>query len=995
MFNQIEDDEAEDFLTREFNFNQSMFDLQETPIPRCPGGLNSPIQTVLNDFRDYANLMKIGHINARSVTKHRDEIERLLYEGFFDILGMSETFIKPRTPSCLYRVNNYKLFRKDRVAKNGGGVGIYVHKNYKSSVIKLPGEFSQPEVIFVEIQVKNTRIAVGTVYKAPNIPYGTLAQLHETLAYITTKYDHTIMLGDFNVNYNNPNSHDVNFMQVNVAEPFGLTQIIQTPTRVTETSSTLIDLALVSHVNNVKTLGVVDIPGISDHRLIYFAYSVAKIKSKPKTVTKRDFRKFSEADYIKDMSEAPWENVLSVDDNDIDGQVCILENIFSQYNNKHAPFNTFKEKEPKPWLTPDIKDMMDERDRYFLRKTLDSRDTEAEISFRQLRNVINRKIRQHKEGSFDDEVNSKLKDAKQYHNALKRHNVISSKFINTECNYDADELNETFTANNNLPVDNEKITREIKSILRNPLPPAFKLMPVTETDILKIVKSLKSNASGIDDNCAYFIKLSIDSSVGAITHIINSSFRHRFFPSRWKKALIKPLPKVENPSSASEYRPISLLPTLSKIIEKVVFQQISKYLRAHNLCDVLQSAYTRLHSTETALLNITEDIFEAMDKSEVTFLILLDYSKAFDVANHRLILAKLKALGFHDDSLSWVTSYLTDRAQKVKTETGESRYISISNGVPQGSVLGPLLFAVLVSDISKVIDHGKYHMYADDTQLYYHCKISEINDQIEKINLDLKAVASFSDKNCLKLSSKKDCNNFIIIASKPNLKKIENLALADIFINDIKVERRFKVKNLGVFFDENLSWTTHVNYLIGRAYGKLRQIYRFKNFLSLDSKTNICECYVLSHFNYCNTIYQNMSEFLKHKIQKVQNTCLRFIHNARKFDHLSPLFNKQNTLDMEERRNLHGIMLMNKIVLKLAPSYLCDRVKHNADIHQHNTRQRQNISHTRVNTTKAQQAFIYKFSRIYNEMSKTVKNNVSLHTYRQRVIKYIKERRNL
>ena len=158
----------------------------------------------------------------------------------------------------------------------------------------------------------------------------------------------------------------------------------------------------------------------------------------------------------------------------------------------------------------------------------------------------------------------------------------------------------------------------------------------------------------------------------------------------------------------------------------------------------MQSAYRGSHSTITALLNVTDDIYECLDNSELVFLVLLDYSKAFDCANHRLILAKLQASGFRDDALTWVQSYLHGRQQMVTTGKGESSWSQVINGVPQGSVLGPLLFTVLVSDLGDAIKRGRYHLYADDTQMYYSCKCEDANATIKEINKDLVNVSNFS-----------------------------------------------------------------------------------------------------------------------------------------------------------------------------------------------------------------------------------------------------------
>ena len=260
----------------------------------------------------------------------------------------------------------------------------------------------------------------------------------------------------------------------------------------------------------------------------------------------------------------------------------------------------------------------------------------------------------------------------------------------------------------------------------------------------------------------------------------------------------------------------SLQTKLSTILFKTIYSTPFSLLTEKN------------HSTTTALLDITDDIFRALDNSKVVLLVLLDYSKAFDCANHMLILAKLKSLGFQSNALEWMNSYLSGRSQQVSGKDGLSEPIKLINGVPQGSILGPLLFTILLLDISSVIKHCKYHLYADDTQIYISGKVSDIFSMIDKVNADLLKISNFSKDNCLRLNTLK--SNMIIFGSNMNISKINDLILPPIMLNNEPIERVESVKNLGVFLDETMSWDVHVNYITKKAHGKLYQAYRHKNF---------------------------------------------------------------------------------------------------------------------------------------------------------------------
>ena len=409
------------------------------------------------------------------------------------------------------------------------------------------------------------------------------------------------------------------------------------------------------------------------------------------------------------------------------------------------------------------------------------------------------------------------------------------------------------------------------------------------------------------------------------------------------------------------------------------------YLIKNNLLDKFQSAYRALHSTTTALIDITDNIYKSMDDSLITILVLLDYSKAFDCANHKLIIAKLKALGFKNSSLKWINSYLTDRSQQVITDKGESSWINLINGVPQGSILGPLLFTILVSDISSNIRFCKYHLYADDTQLYITGKLTEINKLIQNLNEDLNRIANFSDNNCLRLNEGKSV--FIILGSSYNMAKIKDLVLPPIKINNKNIKRETTVRNLGITFNETMSWDSEINKCISKGYGKLKQAYRCKIFLNNQSKKIIVQSYLQSQFNYSAIILQNLSKAQMYRIQLFQNTCVRFILNLRKYDHISEGFKSLNFLNMEKLRELQSLTLMHKILNNKAPTYLCEKITYQGDNHEHLTRTRSKIRCTRSKTNFGHNRFFNNIGRKYNDITTTlnISKTLSINTVKAKI----------
>ena len=311
--------------------------------------------------------------------------------------------------------------------------------------------------------------------------------------------------------------------------------------------------------------------------------------------------------------------------------------------------------------------------------------------------------------------------------------------------------------------------------------------------------------------------------------------------------------------------------------------------------------------------------------------------------------------------------------------------------MPQGSILGPLLFTILISDISGSIHNCKYHLYADDTQIYISGKKSEIGNLIKVMNEDLQRISQFSIDNCLKLNEGKTV--FIIIGSKQNITELNKTRIPAIIVNNKKIKRETKVTNLGVIFDEHLSWVSEINNTISNSSFKLRQGYNHKRFLSKKSKNTLVQSYILSNFNYNSIILQNLTQELVTKIQGFQNTCTRFILNLRKFDHISEGFKSLNMLNMENSRKIQSLTLMHKIVNKKAPQYLQENIIFNQQVHSYQTRLHSNIRLPNVRTNFGNNRFLVNTGRLYNEITNllNIPHEISVVAFKAKLKKYFLE----
>ena len=252
-------------------------------------------------------------------------------------------------------------------------------------------------------------------------------------------------------------------------------------------------------------------------------------------------------------------------------------------------------------------------------------------------------------------------------------------------------------------------------------------------------------------------------------------------------------------------------------------------------------------------------------------------------------------------------------------------------------------------------------------------------------------IVSFSKNNFLKLNT--DKTKYIIIGSQYNLKKLSEVQLPPLVVNGDVIERKTDVKNLGIIFNEHMFWNNYINSIVSKAYGRLKQAYKFRNFLSLGSRFKIIETYVLSLFNYGNVIYQNISARLANKIQRVQNSCMRFVFGLRKYDHISQCFETNKTLNMENRRKVQSLTMMHKISLGLAPEYLSEKIVRHSDLHTYNTRGRENIAVPRINSALRNNSFFISTPKLYNSVLRVLNLNqetrISVDTFREKCKKYL------
>lgn len=921
--------------------------------------------------------INFSHFNIRSVGTNFDLFSDLVTNESFTVLGLSETWLEPDIQDDVINIPNYSIVRKDR-NRRGGGVCFYVNNCIKFKVLDTPtSDIAQLEQLWISFKYAGKNMCLGTLYRPPNTNLTHCLELLEnTLTTFIPEYDLILFGGDLNVDISNLNN--LNTCQlIKFFNKYGLHQIILQPTHVTSTSSTTIDIIVTSNVNLVQNASVINMEGISDHSLVTCDLKVLKNKQSPIFRNFRDFTNFNYNNFLNDLFLVNWDVIFYM--TEVDRMVKFWNDNVTLLFDVHAPYRTVRiTKRPAPWLTENVRLMIKLKNKAFTKYKLVKSET-AWNEYKELRNFVNRSVKMEKKAYLQYKFKS---DPKEFWKTLKYLNINTNmKQGKYNIDIDPDMLNDYFlNRGSNAGCVNNAPNLGIHS--NN----GFSFSEVNVQKVETVFRSLKSNARGTDDVDLRMLNLLLPHLSVYLTFIINTCLSTGYFPTAWKTANIVPIPKQNNPSELAHFRPISILPVISKILEKIVLEQLHSYLSKENILPICQSGFRPAHSTATALLQVTDDIFRANDNNQITCLILLDFSKAFDTVNHNVLCNKLKFFGLGDTAILFFKHYLIDRSQRVTVNGRYSNYALISSGVPQGSILGPLLFSIYTADFCNSLNHCKMHQYADDTQIYYSFFLSDIEKAVENINTDLENICAISTAHCLVLNEMK--TEMLLFGGKRQ--QVHNDPRFKISVNGKLLSVSEECKNLGVYIDDNLRFSSHVNNIVRKSYAKLKLLYIHKDYLSTEVKLKLCDSLILSYISYCDTVYwPALLNIDKQTLQKIQNACVRYCYKLRKFDHISVKFRETHWLNLDERFQIHMSCLIYKIANLKLPSYLFSKLIRGTNIHNRPTRFSSLYIVPKHNTAQFQRSFSYNSVKIYNKIPENIKCLKTVTAFRKQITNLI------
>ena len=899
---------------------------------------------------------RVGHPNVRSINTGFNHLVNLIKKYEFHIFALSETWLNEQTLDEGYRIEGYNFFRRDR-ATRGGGLAMYVSNKIKANVVNTDTDDSVIEQLWVNCKLNQKSFSVCVFYRPPTANLlQSIENLDTNICYILSTVKHVICLGDINHNL---------LIQGNVVSNYfddlGFEQIIKEPTRTCATSSTLLDPIFVSDKELVASAGVVDADDISDHSMCHCELNMKIRKFQPKLVTYRDFSSFNFDNFNTDLLSAPWNNIIY--ENNMDQKVILFNSIILALFDLHAPLREARVTKPKcPWITDVIKRMTKERDRAKTRFKRSRSDADWN-TYKNLRNFTLTAIRREKKIYLDRIFLSG--DKKRAWKSLYDLNVNNKNNIAIPDSLkDVERINNYFGSvfeegNCSEYIDYYKLKTPITNN-------TFNFTLATTEEINNILRQLKSNAYGMDGISLTMLRYCSPLIDQYIAHIINCSIEANYFPTPWKFALITPLAKTKEPKEYSDLRPVSVLPVLSKILEKVLYRQIYEFVSTNNILATNQSGFRKGYSTTSTMLNVLDDIETALDNKKVACLITLDYSKAFDTINHDLLCEKLKYYGFSPQSVAIISCYLKGRTQCVKIDNHISSATAIASGVPQGSVLSSLLFIIYTTELLNNINNLSVNSYADDTQLCATFYPDQYLLAEQVINNELEKIKSISSKHNLRLNPAKSILTYFGNFASDRI---------NIRIDGISVPVSSMIKSLGITIDQQLKFSPQISNLVKKSMSKLKILYSNRNILNKTIRSMLAETLVLSHFNYgCYVYGPFLTTTEQRRVQKVKNSCCRFVCGLRRYDHVSEKIVELGWLNMKNRRELQFATFVHNVMITNRPSYLRLKLSERGSQHGVNIRNASSLSIPMHRTSLFTKCFSYQAVATYNKIPPVLKS---------------------
>ena len=840
-------------------------------VERNPGPLET-LNSIHTKCKKWPMQLKIVHANCQSIQKKQLQLKSLLNDiGPNCIYGLTETWLTSIDSNSFYNPNPYQfdIHRCDRQDKKGGGLLLLVPKFCNSKIRKDLNNMSKIfESLRVECKLSSHKSILINISYNPNKQFCSqfLDELALCIDKASTENKSICLIGDYNINYlNNKEKQKLD----TIILPYDLHLMnSRTATRHQNGSCSLLDYIITDNGLRGKYYYVFDSPIISDHlaQILFTDFTLTQ-KQKPLRKLIFDKRNYDPHKFRNSLNYINWS--LIYESNDIEEMFSRFESLIANVIRLHAPIRKIFIRNNKPnfsladkFVTNATKCLNKKRNEFLLSENFDN--------FLKLKDLTSKEYLKDYERFQTQLIESANSSRKQWNliNEVRNISRTGTKILSlkncfedviTDSKKIANLLNYKFSKLGEFLLNKPTIKQNFQQINPN----LFSFRFFTTFECRKALNNLNKNKPlGPSTIPAWALKDGAHILAEPLCFLFNGFLKQNKFPSLLKLANITPIHKKGDTENPLNYRPISITPALSKVLEILIKDQIEEHLSKYNLLSKTQFGFRKKFSTIDALVYLTETVRQKLDEKKVVPAAFLDLSKAFDSIDHSVLLEKLKHLGFSSSAILFIKSYLTNRHQRVVIPEAESDWLEVRQGVPQGTVLGPLLFNLYVNDLPNFINCSLIQ-YADDAVVYtFGKKITDCKLHLEK---SISSLVDYFSYHSLKLNSEK--TEFIVFGTSSAAESIK--------VDNHIIKEVDNVKYLGVILDKKLMYQQQVKQILSKMAQGIKTLYVLRNVVPYHLRKILLNSLVISHLQYSAVLLSSISKNLLTTLEKQLNWAVK------------------------------------------------------------------------------------------------------------------------